>query len=98
MQVVGVDGRVVGYLFCFLILQAKLTNSRTSWRLSADKVVKTTDFVSTIEDDPIFDILASSISVGNGQSWSRTAISEKHDKIQSYCQDCKNVGAGNHER
>nr|XP_034176493.1 uncharacterized protein LOC117602496 [Osmia lignaria] len=98
MQVVGVDGRVVGYLFCFLILQAKLTNSRTSWRLSADKVVKTTDFVSTIEDDPIFDILASSISVGNGQSWSRTAVSEKHDKIQSYCQDCKNVGAGNHER
>ncbi|KOC60195.1 Tetratricopeptide repeat protein 17 [Habropoda laboriosa] len=98
MQVVGVDGRVVGYLFCFLILQAKLTNSRTSWRLSADKVVKTTDFVSTVEDDPIFDILASSISVGNGKSWSRTAISEKHEKIQPYCQDCKNVASGSHER
>ncbi|XP_076242908.1 uncharacterized protein LOC143184505 [Calliopsis andreniformis] len=98
MQVVGVDGRVVGYLFCFLILQAKFTNSRTSWRLNADKVVKTTDFVSTVEDDPIFDILASSITVGNGQSWSRTAVSEKHEKIQSHCQDCKNVLSGNHER
>ncbi|XP_043264850.1 uncharacterized protein LOC122404710 isoform X1 [Colletes gigas] len=96
MQVIGVDGRVVGYLFCFLILQAKLTNSRTSWRLSADKVVKTTDFVSTIEDDPIFDILASSISVGDGQTWSRTAVFEKHEK--PYCQDCKNVLSGNHER
>ncbi|XP_076648992.1 uncharacterized protein LOC143356846 [Halictus rubicundus] len=98
MHVVGVDGRVVGYLFCFLILQAKLTNSRTSWRLSADKVVKTTDFASTVEDDPIFDILASSISVGNGQSWSRTAISDKHEKVQAYCQDCENVLSGNHER
>ncbi|XP_078047180.1 tetratricopeptide repeat protein 17 [Augochlora pura] len=98
MHVVGVDGRVVGYLFCFLILQAKLTNSRTSWRLSADKVVKTTDFVSTVEDDPIFDILATSISVGNGQSWSRSAISDKHEKVQPYCQDCKNVLSGNHER
>ncbi|KZC13009.1 PREDICTED: uncharacterized protein LOC107191119 [Dufourea novaeangliae] len=98
MQVVGVDGRVIGYLFCFLILQAKLTNSRTSWRLSADKVVKTTEFVSTVEDDPIFDILSSSIGVGNGQSWSRTAVSEKHEKIQPYCQDCKNVLSGNHER
>ncbi|KAK9306689.1 hypothetical protein QLX08_002617 [Tetragonisca angustula] len=98
MQVIGVDGRVVGYFFCFLILQAKLTNSRTSWRLSADKVVKTTDFVSTVEDDPIFDILASSISVGNGQSWSRTAISEKYEKIQPYCQDCKSITSGNHER
>ncbi|XP_076634056.1 uncharacterized protein LOC143348098 isoform X3 [Colletes latitarsis] len=96
MQVIGIDGRVVGYLFCFLILQAKLTNSRTSWRLSADKVVKTTDFVSTIEDDPIFDILASSISVGDGQTWSRTAVFEKHEK--PYCQDCKNVLSGNHER
>lgn len=91
MQVIGVDGRVVGYLFCFLILQAKLTNSRTSWRLSADKVVKSTDFVSTVEDDPIFDILATSVSIGNGQSWSKTAVSEK---MQAHCQDCK----GNHER
>ena len=98
MQVVGVDGRVVGYLFCFLILQAKLTNSRTSWRLSADKVVKTTDFVSTVEDEPIFDILASSISVGNGQAWSRTAVPDTHEKIQPYCQDCKTVVPGNHER
>lgn len=98
MHVVGVDGRLVGYLFCFLILQAKLTNSRTSWRLSADKVVKTTDFASTVEDDPIFDILASSISVGNGQSWSRTAVSDKHEKVQAYCQDCENVLSGNHER
>lgn len=54
--------------------------------------------MNTIEDDPIFDILASSISVGNGQSWSRTAISENYEKIQSYCQDCKNVASGNHER
>ncbi|XP_060816040.1 uncharacterized protein LOC132907201 [Bombus pascuorum] len=98
MQVIGVDGRVIGYLFCFLILQAKLTNSRTSWRLSADKIVKTTDFVSTFEDDPILDILASSISIGNGHSWSRTAISEKYEKIQPYCQDCKSVTSGNHER
>ncbi|XP_003399015.1 uncharacterized protein LOC100647273 [Bombus terrestris] len=98
MQVIGVDGRVIGYLFCFLILQAKLTNSRTSWRLSAGKVVKTTDFVSTVEDDPILDILASSISIGNGHSWSRTAISEKYEKIQPYCQDCKSVASGNHER
>ncbi|OAD58652.1 Tetratricopeptide repeat protein 17 [Eufriesea mexicana] len=98
MQVIGIDGRVVGYLFCFLILQAKLTNSRTSWRLSADKVIKSTDFISTVEDDPIFDILASSISVGNGQSWSKTAISEKYEKIQPYCQDCKNVASENHER
>ncbi|XP_053983138.1 uncharacterized protein LOC128878715 isoform X1 [Hylaeus volcanicus] len=95
MQVVGIDGRVVSYLFCFLILQAKLTNSRTSWRLSADKVVKTIDFSSTVEDDPIFDILASSISVGNGQTWSRTAVFEKHEP---YCQESKNVLSGNHER
>ncbi|EZA59137.1 uncharacterized protein LOC105275542 [Ooceraea biroi] len=87
MQLTWAEGR---YAFCLLILQIQLTNSRTSWRLNAaDKVVKTTDFVSAIEDDPIFDILASSLVTGNGQSWSKTATSEKHEKVQIYCQECK---------
>lgn len=78
------------YALCLLILQIKLTNSRTSWRLNgADKVVKTTDFVSTIEDDPIFDILANSVVISNGQTWSRTATLDKHEKVQLYCQECK---------
>ncbi|XP_020286802.1 tetratricopeptide repeat protein 17-like [Pseudomyrmex gracilis] len=85
MRLTWAEGR---YAFCLLILQIELTNSRTSWRLNADKVVKTTDFVNTVEDDPIFDILASSAITSNGQSWSRTATSEKHEKVQIYCQEC----------
>lgn len=87
MLLTWAEGR---YALCLLILQVKLTNSRTSWRLNAaDKVVKTTDFVSAIDDDPIFDILASSVVTGNGQGWSKTATPDKHEKVQIYCQECK---------
>ncbi|KYQ52056.1 Tetratricopeptide repeat protein 17 [Trachymyrmex zeteki] len=87
MRLTWAEGR---YALCLLVLQIRLTNSRTSWRLNAaDKVVKTTDFVSAVEDDPIFDILSGSVVTGNGQTWSRTATSEKHEKVQLYCQECK---------
>ncbi|KAI4480186.1 PREDICTED: uncharacterized protein LOC106783743 [Polistes canadensis] len=95
MYDVWFDGRMFGCLFCLLVLQANLTNSRTSWRLNVDKVVKATELVSTIEDDPIFDILASSI--GNGQGWSKTAASEKLDKVQVYY-ECKSFGSGSQDR
>ncbi|XP_046824156.1 probable UDP-N-acetylglucosamine--peptide N-acetylglucosaminyltransferase SEC [Vespa crabro] len=98
MYDVWLDGRMFGCLFCLLVLQANLTNSRTSWRLNIDKVVKATDLVSTIEDDPIFDILASSINIGNGQGWSKTAASEKLDKVQVYCHECKSFGSGSQDR
>lgn len=98
MYDVWLDGRMFGCLFCLLVLQTNLTNSRTSWRLNADKVVKTTDFVSTIEDDPIFDILASSVNIGNGQSRSKTSASEKLDKVQVYCLECKGFGTGSQDR
>lgn len=87
MRLTRIKGK---YAICLLILQLKLTNSRTSWRLNtANKVVKMTDFISTVEDDPIFDILASSVVISNGQSWSKTAISQKHEKMRIYCQECK---------
>ncbi|XP_018392586.1 PREDICTED: uncharacterized protein LOC108771723 [Cyphomyrmex costatus] len=87
MRLTWFEGR---YALCLLILQIRLTNSRTSWRLNAaDKVVKTTDFVIAIEDDPIFDILSGSVVTGNGQTWSRTATPEKHENVQLYCQECK---------
>lgn len=50
--------------------------------------MKTTDYVSAIEDDPIFDILANGV-ISNGQSWSKTATLEKHEKVQIFCQECK---------
>lgn len=95
MRLTWIDGR---YALCLLILQVKLTNSRTSWRLNAaDKVVKATDFVSAVEDDPIFDILTNSVVTGNGQGWSKTATAEKHEKVQIYCQECKGF-VGHQER
>lgn len=98
MYDVWLDGRMFGCLFCLLVLQTNLTNSRTSWRLNADKVVQTTDFVSNNEDDPIFYILASSVSISNGQGWSKTAASEKLDKVQVYFHECKGFGSDSQDR
>lgn len=94
-----VDGRVARYALCFLVLQVKFSNSRTSWRLSADRVVKATEFALPVEDDPIFDILTASIDLSNGQSWSKTAFpGEQRKKVQIYCNECKNIISAGHDR
>ena len=91
-------GRFASYFLCFLIIQVKFSNSRTSWRLNADKVVKSTEFVPHLEDDPILDILTSSASHGNGQGWSKSSTPLKQEKLQVYCSECKGFVSGNHDR
>ena len=91
-------GRVASYALCFLVFQVKLINSRTSWRLSADRVIKATQFPSSLDDDPVFDILATTANLGGGQGWSKTASSENHEKLQVYCNEYNNFVAGDHER
>lgn len=91
-------GRVASYALCFLVFQVKLINSRTSWRLSADRVIKATQFPSSVEDDPLFDILATTASLGGGQGWSKTASSENREKPQIYCNEYNNFVAGDNER
>lgn len=80
-------GRVASYALCFLVIQVKLSNSRTSWLLNVDKVVKGSSgsvaaaaggsgaggAPAGLEDDLILDILTGSTSLGNGQGWSRSA-------------------------
>ncbi|XP_014236872.1 uncharacterized protein LOC106659078 [Trichogramma pretiosum] len=88
----GTRSRIASYALCFLVIQVKFTISRTSWRLSADKVVmsSTTTTAPGLEDDAILNILTSSISLGNGQGWSRTATdSNAADKLQVHCSECK---------
>ncbi|XP_015592778.1 uncharacterized protein LOC107266631 [Cephus cinctus] len=73
---------------CILVLvQAAMTNSRTSWRLSADKVIRLND----LDEDPILDILASSVGLSNGQGWSKSATQEKllQEKVQLFCAECE---------
>ena len=97
---------MTSYALCFLVIQVKLSNSRTSWRLNADKVVRvattSTEFLpSAFDDDVIFDILTGSTINGNGQGWSRSAaqITTTSDKFQVYCNECKsNTGNNNKER
>lgn len=85
-------GCISSYALCFLIVQVKFSNSRTSWRLNADKVIQTSTTSSTplLEDDLILDILTGSTSLGNGQGWSRSATSPT-DKLRIYCTDCKGL-------
>lgn len=96
-------GCIASYALCFLVIQVKLSNSRTSWRLNADKVVKASSpppagAAPVLEDDLILDILTGSTSLGNGQGWSRSAAppsSTTTDKLQVYCNECKSyVAAG----
>lgn len=91
--------RVVIYALYFLMIQVKLINSRTSWRLNADKVVKGSETVSSNEDeDPIFDILANTINLGNGHGWSKTDSKDNNQKLEIFCNDCKNFIAGSYDR
>ncbi|XP_014210318.1 tetratricopeptide repeat protein 17 isoform X2 [Copidosoma floridanum] len=103
----GARGCVASYALCFLVIQVKLSNSRTSWRLNADKVVKisapqdTASMQPIPEDDPILDILTGSTSLDNGQGWSRSAApsSTTVDKLQVYCNECKGyVNSGVQDR
>lgn len=77
--------RAAGYAVCFLIVQIKLSNSRSSWRLSADKVVQMTEFAAP-DEDPVLSILTSAADRPNGQ-WSKSAPQET-EKHHVYCSDC----------
>lgn len=90
--------RVIIYALYFLVIQVKLINSRTSWRLNADKVVKASEVPSTEDEDPIFDILASTINLGNGQGWSKTDSKIENQKLEIFCTDCKNFIGGSYDR
>ncbi|XP_015509156.1 uncharacterized protein LOC124298702 [Neodiprion virginianus] len=91
--------RVIIYALYFLVIQVKLINSRTSWRLNADKVVKAVSEISSHEDeDPIFYILASTINLGNGQGWSKTDSKNENQKLDLFCNDCKNFISGSYDR
>lgn len=96
---------MASYALCFLVIQVRLSNSRTSWRLNADKVIRTTsqDFAPSgveDEDDDIFYILTGSLNTGNGHSWSRSATRvTTPESFQIYCNECKsNISPGNQER
>ncbi|XP_012282514.1 tetratricopeptide repeat protein 17-like isoform X2 [Orussus abietinus] len=90
--------RIASYALWFLVLQVELTNSGSSWRLSADKVVKATEFVPSLEEDPIFDILANSVNLGNGQGWSKSAVPNENGMLQIYCNECNGFMPGNFDR
>ncbi|XP_015119296.1 uncharacterized protein LOC107042663 [Diachasma alloeum] len=92
------DRRIASYAICLLVFQVRLSNSRTSWRLSADGVVKATQFASSVEDDLVFDILATTVSSSNGQGWSKTAATENREKLQVYCNEYNSFVTGNPDR
>lgn len=93
------DRRVASYAICLLIFQIRLSNSRTSWRLNADGVVKATQFASTIEDDPIFEILTTTVSSSNGRGWSKSATTEnQNEKLQVYCNEFNTFITSNPDR
>ncbi|XP_011497478.1 PREDICTED: uncharacterized protein LOC105361886 [Ceratosolen solmsi marchali] len=99
-------GCIASYALCFLVIQVKLSNSRTSWRLNADKVVKITTSngnsatAPALEDDLILDILTGSKSLGNGQGWTRSATpsSTGSEKLQVYYNECKSYASGTQDR
>lgn len=85
------DSRIASYAICLLVLQVRLSNSRTSWRLNADGVVKPTQFATSNEDDdPIFDILANTVNFNSGPGWSKTAGNEGQDKFHVFCNEYGN--------
>lgn len=92
-KIMKVRDCLASYALCFLVIQVKVSNSRTSWRLNADKVVKSTstgaNFVPILEEEQILDILMGSATLDNGQGWSRSAPIPA-EKIQIYCKDCAN--------
>ncbi|XP_057327033.1 uncharacterized protein LOC130668661 isoform X2 [Microplitis mediator] len=92
------DRRIASYAICLLVFQVRLSNSRTSWRLSADGVVKATQFASPVEDDPIFEILTSTVSSSNGQGWSKSASTDNQEKLQVYCNEFNSFITSNNDR
>lgn len=81
------DRRIASYAICILIFQVRLSNSRTSWRLNPDGVVKATQFASSVEEDPIFEILATAVNSGSGPGWSKSASTDNQEKLQVYCNE-----------
>lgn len=90
------DGRIAIYAICLLVFQIRLSNSRTSWKLNADGIVKSTQFSTSNDDDPIFDILANTVNFNNGPGWSKTA--EGQDKYHVFCNEYGNIIAGTPDR
>ncbi|KAF7992742.1 hypothetical protein HCN44_005086 [Aphidius gifuensis] len=90
------DGRIAIYAICLLVFQVRLSNSRTSWRLNADGIVKSTQFATSNDDDPIFDILANTVNFNNGPGWSKNA--EGQDKYHVFCNEYGNIIAGTPDR
>ncbi|KAJ8681676.1 hypothetical protein QAD02_017468 [Eretmocerus hayati] len=88
---------LASYALCLLLIQVRLSNSRTSWRLSADRVVKNTNPAPalSLQDEVIFDILTGSVNFRNGAGWTRSATSH-NDRLDLYCNECQGYlnGAG----
>lgn len=92
------DRRIASYAICLLVFQIRLSNSRTSWRLNTDGVVKATQFATPAEDDPIFEILTSTASSSNGQGWSKSSSTDNQEKLQVYCNELNNFITSNNDR